>query len=240
MRYRLLAIFMSGFLISLAVPLLSGCSEPPVNSPELTAVEIIDSCAGKVETVDSFHIEITQVGGTTPLAMGLQMSKAAGDVVRPDRLKGEVTATVSGLPVRVQVITVGNTTFLTNPLNGKWEPFPSQFSAAGIFDADAGIASVFRAVTNLSKLGDEGVGGLSCYHIKGNITTDDLIPITRIFTLNSLKGVNIASEIWCDKVDFLPRQIRLEGQITKEEKPGIIRTITLSDFNENAEIELPQ
>jgi hypothetical protein len=240
MKRGFLIVVVIGCLISIAVPLLSGCSKSSAPLPTLNATEIIGQCAGRMEAIDSLHIEITQVGGTTPLAMGLEMSKAAGDVVRPDRLKGEVTATVSGLPVRVEVITVGNMTFLTNPLTGKWEPFPSQFSAAGIFDPDTGIAAVLRAMTNLSKLEDQNVAGLSCYHIKGNITTDDLAPITRLFTLNSLKGVNIASEIWCDEGDFLLRQIRLEGQITAEEKPGIIRTITLSDFNENVEIELPK
>ena len=239
MKRGFLIVVVIGCLILIAIPLLSGCNKSSAPSPTLSVTEIIDQCSGRMETVDSFHIEITQVGGTTPLAMGLEMSKAAGDVVRPDRLKAEITATVSGLPVRVEVITVGNMTFVTNPLTGKWEPFPSQFSAAGIFDPDTGIAAVLRHGTNLSKLEDQNAAGLPCYHIKGNITTDDLVPITRLFTLNSLKGVDIATDIWCDKGDFLLRQIRLEGKITAEEKPGIIRTITLSDFNESVQIELP-
>lgn len=240
MKRGFLIVVVIGCLISIAVPLLSGCSESPASSPELTAVEIIDRCAEKIETIDSLHIEITQVGGTTPIAMGLEMSKAVGDVVKPDRLKAEITATVSGFPVRVEMISVGNMTFLTNPLTGKWEPFPSKFSSAGIFDPDTGIAAVLRCMTNLSQLEDQNVAGLSCYHIKGNITTDDLVPITRLFTLNSLEGANIAADIWCDTGDFLLRQIRLDGQITAAEKPGIIRTITLSDFNENVEIEIPE
>lgn len=240
MKRRLLVIVMVGCLILGAMPLLSGCNKSSTPPPSLSAAEIIEQCSGKMDTVDSFHMEIKQVGGTTPIAMGLQVSKAVADVVRPDRLKGEISAIAGSLPVQVEVITVGNVTFLTNPLTGEWEPFPSQASVAGIFDRDTGITAILRHATNLTKLEDQNVMGLSSYHIKCNITTDDLDPITRLLAINSLKGVDIAADIWCDKGDLLLRQMRLEGQITAEEKPGIVRTITWSDFNESVEIELPK
>jgi len=216
-----------------------GAGEAPTPSPALAAMEILDKCAEKMEVVDSFHIRMTQVGGTTPIAMGLEMSEATGDVARPDKLKGEVTATMMGFPVRVEVITVGNVTFVTNPVNGQWEPFPSEFSAAGIFDPATGIAGILRGMTNLSRLEDQEAVGLTCYHIKGQIASEDLRPITRLFTRSYVEGVEIATEIWLDKVDFLVRQMRLEGQITAEEKPGITRTITLSGYNISVEIKLP-
>jgi len=61
----------------------------------------------------------------------------------------------------------------------------------------------------------------------------------RLFTLSQLEGVDIAAEVWLDWEDFLLRRIRLEGQITAEEKPGIIRRITFSDYDKSVEIELP-
>lgn len=233
-----------GCAMSIAI-LLSGCNEslspsPTLTaSPALTATEIVDRCAEKVETVDSFHLELTQAGGTTPIAMGLEVSEAAGDIVRPDKVKGEITAIVIGLPVQVEFITVGDITLITNPLTGQWEPFPSEFSAAGIFDPDIGIAAMLRSMTNLSRLEDEKAAGFACFHIKGNITSEDLRPITRLFTLSYVEGAEIAAEVWLDKKDFLLRQIILEGQISPEEKPGIIRTMTFSDYNKSVEIELP-
>lgn len=227
-----------GCAISTAI-LLSGCNGSLAPSPDLTASEIVDRAAEKMETVDSFHLELKQVGGTTPIAMGLEMSKAAGYVVRPDKLKGEITATAMGLPIRVEYITVGNTTFLTNPLTGKWEPFPSEFSAADIFDPDAGIVAILTGMTNLSRLEDQKMAGFACFHIEGNVTSDDLYPIIRLFTLSYLEGVNIAAEVWLDREDFLVRRIRLEGQITPDESPGIIRTLTFSDYDKSVEIELP-
>lgn len=235
---------MLGCAISIAI-LLSGCNgslapaPTPTASSALTATEIVDMCAEKMETVDSFHFELKQVGGTTPIAMGLEVSEAAGDVVRPDKVKGEITAIMMSLPVQVKYITVGNITLVTNPLTGQWEPFPSVFSAAGIFDPDRGIAAILRGMTNLSRLEDQKMAGFACFHIKGNVTSDDLRPITRLFTPSYLEGVDIALEVWLDREDFLLRRIRLEGQITVNEKPGIIRTITISDYNKGVEIELP-
>lgn len=240
MKCRLLAVILVWCITFMAMPLLSGCNKSSTPTPALSATEIIEQCSAKMDTVDSFHIEITQVGGTTPLAIGLQVSKAVADVVSPDRLRGEITVIAGNLPIQVEVIAIGNVTFLTNPLTGNWEPFSGQFSAIGIFDRDTGIVAVLRHMTNLTKLEDQNVGGLPCYHVKGDITTDDLGPLTRLFTIQSLKGGNIAAEIWCDRGDLLLREMRLDGQITAEEKLGIIRTITLSNFNETVIIELPE
>ena len=233
-----------GCAISIAI-LLSGCNgslapaPTPTASSALTATEIVDMCAEKMETVDSFHFKLKQVGGTTPIAIGLEVSEAAGDIVRPDKVKGEITAIMMSLPVRLEYITVGNITLIINPLTGQWEPFPGVFSAAGIFDPDIGIAAILRSMTNLSRLEDGKAAGFACFHIKGNVTSDDLLPITRLFTLSHVEGVEIAAEIWLDQEDFLLRKILLEGQITAEEKPGIIRTITFSDYDKSVEIELP-
>jgi len=233
-----------GCAISIAI-LLSGCngsrapSPTPTESLALTATEIVYMCAEKMETVDSVHFKLTQVGGTTPIGIGLDVSEAAGDIVRPDKVKGEITTIMIGLPVIVKYITVGNITLIANPMTGEWEPFPGVFSAAGIFDPDIGIAGILRSMTNLSRLEDGKAAGFACFHIRGNVTSDDLRPITRLFTPSYLEGIDMAAEIWLDREDFLLRQIRLEGQITVNEKPGIIRTITISDYNKSVEIELP-
>jgi hypothetical protein len=50
----------------------------------------------------------------------------------------------------------------------------------------------------------------------------------------------IDTEVWVDTEDFLLRRIRLEGRITEGEESGIVRTISLSDFDQSLEIELPE
>jgi hypothetical protein len=206
------------------------------SQPALTGPEIIKQSEQKMDSVSSFHFELKQEGGGTPVAQSLEMSEAVGDIVKPDKLSVRLYVTVMGMLTQVDVITVSGTTYMTNPLSQQWEPLPSRFNAVSIFDPNSGISAILRGMTDIVELKDEKVDGLDCYHIGGNIVSQDLRPIT----INSLEGATIYLEVYIDKEEFLLRQIRLEGQITAEENPGIVRTIALSDFNQEVEIELPE
>ncbi len=218
--------------IILMTTLLAACA----TQSALTTTEIVGQSVAKMDAVNSFHFELKQVGGGTPFASGLEMNEAFGDIVKPDKLRTEIYASIAGMLAKVEVITVGETTYMTNPLTGGWEPLPGQFSAVSIFDPNIGISAILKGITNPVKLEDGKVAGLDCYRIGGNIASEDL----RSITLSSLEGVKIDMEVWIDKEEFLLRQIRLEGQITSDETPGIIRTLTLSKFDQEVNIELPK
>jgi hypothetical protein len=184
----------------------------------------------------SFHFELEHDGGGTPIALGLVMDKAKGHIARPDRLKAKISTTIMGGFVEVEVITVGLVIYMTNPFSGEWEPLPTEFSAVSIFDPDTGFTAILDGMTDLTKLEDEEVNGLPCHHIAGETPSEHLSSIT----LSSVEGVMIDTEIWVDIEESLLRRIRLEGQITEGEKAGIVRTISLSDFDQSVEIELPE
>lgn len=189
-----------------------------------------------MDAANSFHFEIEHDGGGTPIAMGLVMNEAEGDIARPDRLKAKISATMMGLFIEVEVITVGSVIYITNPLTMEWELLPTEFSAVSFFDPDSGVTAILEGMTSLVKLKDEKVEGLVCYHIAGKTASQYLNAIA----LSSVEGVMIDTEVWVDTEDFLLRRIRLEGQITEEEKLGIVRTISLSHFDQSVEIELPR
>jgi len=165
--------------------------------------------------------------------MGLEMTSASGDIVRPSKLKVKVFAGF----LEAGVITVGEVTFMTNPLTGEWEPLPSEFTAVKLFDPDTGIKAIIDKITSAIKLDEEKVAGVLCYHIKGTLDSGDLSAIT---CGNAIEGVSIDTEVWIGKEDFLLRRIKLEGQITKDEEPGIVRTLSISNFNQPVTIELPE
>lgn len=218
---------------------ISSCKKeaPAPTPPPLTAQEIIARASECMEAVDSFHFKLEHSGGGTPIGMGLEIEEAEGDVKRPGRLQVTLLATLGGMFLQVKVITVGETTYMTNPLSQLWEPLPSQFSAVALFDPDTGIAAIMKGLTDLVKLEDEEVSGVPSYHLRGEIASDDLLPITGGTTI---EGVEIAAEAWIGKEDFLMRQVRFEGKITEAEEEGIIRVLKLSQFNEEVTIELPQ
>ena len=75
-----------------------------------------------------------------------------------------------------------------------------------------------------------------CYHLSGSIDSEKLTPITG----SSVKGTAINVELWVGKDDSLVRSIKLTGKITDTEVQGIVRTLSLSNFDEAMSIGLPQ
>ena len=224
--------------VVLAASLLSACGKgaPPSLPSSLSAAEVIDRCMQSMDAAESFHFKLEHDGGGTPIALGLVMDEAEGDIARPDRLKVEVSATMMGLPIEVEVITVGSVIYITNPLTMEWELLPTEFSAVSFFDPDSGVTAILEGMTSLVKLEEEKIKGLFCYHITGKTASQYLNSIA----LSSVEGVMIDTEVWVDTEYFLLRRIRLEGRITEEEESGIVRTISLSDFDQSLEIELPE
>jgi hypothetical protein len=227
LSFLILIIFM--FLM------LPACSEEEPTSQSPSAQEIIRESINKMNVISSFHFELIHEGGRTPIAMGLELDEAIGDVAKPDRLKTNIIAALGGMLVKVEVVTIGATTYMTNPLTKKWELIPGEFSAISIFDPNAGITAILEDMSNPSKVEGEEENVANSYHIKGKIPSESLRPIT----LSSVEGVNVIVDVWIDTENFLINQIRVEGQITETEKPGIIRILKLSNYNQEVDIESP-
>jgi hypothetical protein len=227
-------ILISSILLVIASMVLAGCSSS--SSVKLTPQDILNKTSESMQAVNSFHFALDQVGGGTPITMGIEMTKASGDIVKPDKIQTTISATAMGAVVEVKMVTVGGTTMMTNPLSGKWEVLSDQFKILAVFDPASGIAAITKSLANPTALQDESVGGTLCYHLKGTISSDTLSPITGA----AAKGVAIATEVWVGKEDFLVRQVKLTGKVTDTEKEGIVRTLAFSNFNQNVNISLPQ
>jgi hypothetical protein len=228
--------FIPVILLMIVTTVVNGCAQPAQTPTPLTASQIIDKSSEKMQTINSFHFALDQAGGGTPIAMGIEMKKAYGDVVRPDKLKMTISGAVSGMSLEVQIITVNGVMYMTNPLSGKWEKPPAAFEILSVLDPNAFIATAMQDITGLVKLDDDESGGVTCYHLSGSTGSDELSAITG----SSVKGVAINTEVWIGKDDFLVRSVKLAGKITETEVPGIIRTLNLSAFNEEVSIELPE
>ena len=240
---RVSAVFLVAALVGTAVLGGTACStqeDPtPMSSPDLSALVIISSSAQAMESVDSFRLVLSHDGGRTSAALGLEVEKIACDVARPDRLQGTIEAMMMGSFVRLGLITVGSTSYLTNPFNDEWEQVSSKFDASGLFDPDSSFAAMLGGMSNPTRVNDEKVDGVDSYHIEGKIASKDLYPIVLLLRLTPAEGVDDDMEIWVGMDDLLLRRVRIKGQITADEKPGIVRTMSLSKFGQEVEIELP-
>jgi hypothetical protein len=199
-----------GLVVVLA--LLTGCSASnPPSTPGVSAQVILRNASDRMQALNSFHFVLDQVGGGTPIAMGIEMKGAEGDVVKPDKMKLNITGSAMGFVLQVQLIVIGDTIEMTNPLNGKWENLSDQFKILSVFDPNSGVAAILNGVANLSELPDEQAGGVNCYHLKGTVTSDSLSALTG----SAASGVTVGADLWIGKDDFLPRSFKLAGRITE-------------------------
>jgi hypothetical protein len=164
------------------------------------------------------------------------MTKLEGDIVSPDKLQVTIDGTYSGMGVQVKLVSVGDKAMMTNPLSKAWEEVSDTFKALTVFDPSSGIAAIIKGLTDTTKVGDEKIGDVQCYHLKGNIPSEALAPLTG----TTAKGAAIGTEVWIDKESLLVQQVKLTGKITDTESDGIVRTLTFTNYNKDVDISLPE
>lgn len=222
-------------LLMVTVLVVTGCSKA-TSATALSASEILSKSYDDMQAVSSFHFVLDHVGGGTPISMGVAMTKAEGDIVRPDKLQATISGTAIGTPIEVKLVAADGKMLMTNPLSGKWEAPPDQFKVLSVFDPGTGIAAIIKGIATPSSLDDEQVGDTLSYHLKGGVASEALSPLTG----SAVTGVIVDTEVWIGKEDFLVRQVKLTGKITEGEIEGIVRTLTFTNFNQNVNITLPQ
>ncbi|MDP6510789.1 MAG: LppX_LprAFG lipoprotein [Dehalococcoidia bacterium] len=202
----------------------------------LGAAQIIAKASERIAGVRSFHFVLEHEGAGTPLSAGLEMLRAEGDVVRPDRLRATIDGLALGMPVQVDVVLIGDTVYITNPLPpGNWQSFSSGMSPVGFFDPQTGVAALLGDVADLTPLGESEMEGKTAYHISGRVPAAALEAITG----SSVPGAEVEVELWVGKQDFHLLQAKLTGKITTAESAGMVRWLRFSHFNQASPIEPP-
>lgn len=221
-------------LILVAALALSGCSSSK-GGAALTPAEILTKSYDAMQAAKSFHFVLAHEGGGTPIGSGIEMTDVNGDIVRPDKLSAEITGSFMGSTVNASLVTADGKTMMTNPLSGKWEEVPTTFQALSVFDPGTGIGAIVKDLANGSLQAEEKIGDVQCYHIKGDLATPSLAPLTG----TTAKDGTVAAEVWIAKDSFTVQQVKLTGKITDSEKDGIVRTLTISNYGKDVTITLP-
>lgn len=221
-------------IVLTACAVLAGCSSNKSNN--LTTAEVLTKSYESMQAAKSFHFTMEHDTSGTPITKDILMTKLAGDIVSPDKLQATINGTYAGTAIEVKLVTVSGKTYMTNPISGLWEVAPDSFKVLSVFDPGTGIASIIKGLTDATDAGDEKVGSSQCYHLKGNVLSETLAPLTG----TTATGVKIGTEVWIDKKTFLVQQVKLTGKITDTETDGITRTLAFTNYNKTIDIKLPQ
>lgn len=207
----------------------------PTPTPSPTPINpraLLEASGQAMASLDAFSFRIEHEEGGTPLAQGLILDEAEGSIVRPNKLSIDFAGRAGNFAIKGSLISIGDTSYMTNPLNGNWEPVPSEVSPLGFFNPNQGIAAMMTQVKQVnlqSKDKDE-------YIVVGVIEPTALASLFGETITDSFVSLRLT----LDTKTLYLKEVTLEGRITPTEPVGITRIITLSDFNDPITIETPQ
>lgn len=239
-----------GLLGTLLVILMSGCSyhwrfaPPPTTNtaavaakvPTPTAQQLLAALQKSFRTANAFHV-ILQVQNPGPVSGSqVQIRSANGDVIMPDKVKAQATVIMSGQSVTVNLISVGDNQFITDPITGQWRVIKGILDPRTLTNPDTGIISVVSKVQNVSQPISSVVNNVPCWLISGQLDAKNLA----FFTGGGVPaGTMLQTSACIGKIDSLPYQLSVIGMAAVGDTAQTTRTFDLSNYNENISITPP-
>ena len=179
--------------------------------------------------LETFHFRLSHESGATALLPNLLVDEVEGDVMKPNRISVRFTGTLGSLAFRADLITVGDASYMTNPLTGQWGPAPGEVSPLGFFSE---IDSMMAQVDQVRLVSSDG----RVHRLSGRIPAEALAPLVG----ETVKEASVAVEFEIDAGSSHLVKATFEGRVTPAESDGTVRVITLSRFGEPVTIEPPQ
>jgi hypothetical protein len=224
--------------------LFSGCSLPwqhsnvaLANAPKPTTQQLLAALQKNFRSVSAFHVVMKEDNPGAATVDKVQIRAATGDVVMPDKVKAQATVILSGQSVTVNLISVGDNQFITDPITGQWRVIKGVLDPRTLTNPDTGIISLISKVQNVSQPTDDTVGGVPCWRVTGQLDAKYLA----FFTGGGVPAGTLLQTSACiGKADSLPYQLIVTGQAAVGDTTATSRTFLISNYNENVNITAPQ
>jgi hypothetical protein len=195
--------------------------------------QLLNDSATTLEQAKSFHFVLEHERGSTPIVFSLQMNRAEGDVVRPDKLQADIDATALGQKVKIKLVSVGDKAKISNPINPKsFQDLPSGTRVSDVFDPAAGASAALRNAQNPQITGEDTIDGKKVWVITGDVDAGSLTALTAL----AEKGNTVHGTAWIGQDTKEAYRIRLDGPLGKDDTKDVVRVLTISKYNQNIDI----
>ena len=206
----------------------------PLPTPTPTPINpeaLLRESGAVMEGLSSFHFQLSHKAGGTALLPNLIIDEATGDVIKPDKISTDFSGVFSGFAIKSSLVTVGETSFMTNPITGLWESVPRDVSPLGFFDPQQGIASMLAEVRQPTLM----KAGKAEYRVRGTLAAEALAPLVG----ETIAGATVEVDVVIDGRTLYLKEAVFKGRAKAAEPDEVVRVITLSRFNEPLSIEAP-
>jgi hypothetical protein len=211
-----------------------GGSDGGEGIPDPPAVEdLVARTADAMAALDTARFEMERSGAPVRVS-GIVFDSALGAYLAPDAAKAVLSGQAGDLAVELGTISIGQRTWLTNPLTGAWEELEpgTGFNPAVIFDAEIGWRAILLSLIEPAYEGGATVDGDELWLVRGTITPE------RIATLTAglVEPQEVEVDLFVDPTSYLLRRAEFA---TEGEDGSSEWVITLSRFDEPVTVDAP-
>ena len=198
------------------------------------AAAALDRSGRAMQDLESFRFELTHNEGGTEFIPGMVVEEALGDVVKPDRLSLKFSGTFGGgYAIKSTLVSVGDTTYMTNPLTGAWQEMDAAVSPLGFFNPTVGIAAMMLRLEDPREVEP---GGDGVHRMTGTLPAAALSPLLG----SAIRDAYVDVDLTIDAERHYLLEAIVSGRVIESDEEGIVRTIELRDFGEPIVIEAPR
>ena len=222
--------------------LVLGCEarEATVVTPssEITAEDVISRTHRAMREQESLYFRLKDADRSTAILPGFTLIEAYGDVGPGGQLAATLELLASedrGLFVRVEIRTIDGRTYVTNPVNGRWEFSPQAFMPLNFTNLGRNLARILVTMSDLNSFGITNLEGADVYYMKGVIESDAF----DIIVAEAARGRTVEAEVWIDAETWVLRRATLKGSIVRGASESNMLTLELSRYGEQVIIEPP-
>lgn len=233
------------FCVLLAV-IAAACGAPPTETPS-DPIELIAEAAANIRAADTFRMAVERTGAPYNVDTGLGLvsfRRAVAQYVAPDTLQATVSLTAAGITAEVDIFSKGTNQWFRNVVltGGSWlnAPFAAGFNPQVLIAEETGFEAAFRAVRELSYIGQETLeDGTPVHHVAGVAEGHDVSAL--LAGLIEASGPTLV-DVYVHRETRLPvRFVIVQPETASDTEPNPTRwTVDVYDFNAPAQLDDPE
>ena len=218
-------------LLVAAATAFVACS-PSVSTTDTQA--LVQRAIARTSALHSAHFQLDVGKGAMRMGPSLEVTKAEGDVARPDSLRVRATARFGGIIVETELVQVDDKSYILSPFSQKWEALEGGLVPVPLLDPDRGITRLLRAIDSPHAEVADDINAQHAWKLTGRIAVSEITALVGgTPTSGSADAESLVTE------DGLVHRLILRGPVVDGESPDIARTFNFSHFDEPVAIELP-